>query len=144
MIAQPADMALLLLDTCALIWVTEGASIAAEAEEALRRAARPGGRVLLSPISAWEIGLLVARGRLAMAMEPEEMFAAALAAPGVALAPMPPALLIRSSFLPGEPPRDPADRIIVATARAEGAMVMTRDRAILAYAEAGHVTAVAC
>ena len=45
---------------------------------------------------------------------------------------------------PGAPPNDPADRIIVATARAEGATVMTRDRALLAHAEAGHVTAVAC
>lgn len=131
----------ILLDTCAVIWVTQGAPLSAAATEALSRADAP---LRLSPISAWEIGLLVARGRIAMAMEPAAMFEAALAAAGVALAPMTPEILIRSSFLPGDPPRDPADRILVATARAAGLTVMTRDRAILAYAEAGHVSALAC
>jgi PIN domain nuclease of toxin-antitoxin system len=62
----------------------------------------------------------------------------------VVLCGLDPETLIESSFLPGEPPRDPADRIVLATARAHALPVMTRDRAILAYAEAGHVGAIPC
>jgi PIN domain nuclease of toxin-antitoxin system len=57
---------------------------------------------------------------------------------------MPPELLIASSYLPGDPPRDPADRIIVATARDLGATLITRDRALLGYGEQGHVSVVEC
>ncbi len=52
--------------------------------------------------------------------------------------------LIAASFLPGKPPRDPADRIIAATARDYGATLITRDRALLDYGKDGHVKVVAC
>jgi PIN domain nuclease of toxin-antitoxin system len=52
--------------------------------------------------------------------------------------------LIASSFLPGRPPRDPADRIIAATARDYGCTLMTRDRALLDYGEQGHIRVLAC
>jgi PIN domain nuclease of toxin-antitoxin system len=55
-----------------------------------------------------------------------------------------PEVLISSSYLPGSPPRDPADRIIAATARVQGYRLVTRDRLLLDYAEAGHVEALAC
>ena len=57
---------------------------------------------------------------------------------------MSPDLLIASSFLPGEPPREPADRIMLATARDMGAALVTRDRALLDYGGQGHVKVVAC
>ena len=60
------------------------------------------------------------------------------------LAEMSPDILIASSFLPGKPPRDPADRILLATARDLGATLVTRDRAILAYGESGQVSTLAC
>ncbi len=53
-------------------------------------------------------------------------------------------ILIRSAFLPGEPPADPADRMIIATARENGHTIVTRDRQILAYAEEGLVAAQRC
>jgi PIN domain nuclease of toxin-antitoxin system len=62
----------------------------------------------------------------------------------MALAPLPPSTLIASSFLPDTPPNDPADRIIIATARAEGFRVMTRDHLILGYGASGHVATIAC
>jgi PIN domain nuclease of toxin-antitoxin system len=64
--------------------------------------------------------------------------------PNVHLAALSPEILIASSFLPGEPPSDPADRILLATARDLGAMLVTRDRAILAYGESGQVSTLAC
>ena len=92
----------------------------------------------------WEVGLLVARGRLALSMPPKAWFDAFLAQPGAELAPMPVDTLIESSFLPGAPPRDPADRIVLATARATGMKILTRDRAMLNYAGQGHAWAVEC
>jgi PIN domain nuclease of toxin-antitoxin system len=98
----------------------------------------------VSPITAWEIGLLAARGRISLAISPEKWFRRFLEAPGVRLADMPPDVLIASSFLPGAPPNDPADRIIAATAREFDYRVVTRDRQLLAYAEAGYCRALVC
>jgi PIN domain nuclease of toxin-antitoxin system len=67
-----------------------------------------------------------------------------LSIPGVKLADLSPDILIASSFLPGEPPRDPADRIILATARDLGATLITRDRLLLKYGEDGQVSTIAC
>jgi PIN domain nuclease of toxin-antitoxin system len=134
----------LLLDTCATLWIAAGDPIAPAAQQALRDAQRAGAPLQVSAITAWEIGLLAARGRIALTMTPQAFFAAVLATPGVALAALTPGVLIDSSHLPGAPPRDPADRMVIATARAHGLAVVTRDHAILGYAEAGHVRAVAC
>ncbi|HEX2727933.1 MAG TPA: PIN domain-containing protein, partial [Beijerinckiaceae bacterium] len=87
---------------------------------------------------------LVSKGWVTLSMTPEIWFEAMLALPGMKLAPMPPRTLIASAFLPGVPPNDPADRIILATARAENLVVVTRDRKLLSYADAGHVRALEC
>ena len=134
----------LLLDTCAAIWLAEDEPIAAPAAEALDEAARRGVEVLVSPMTAWELGMLVARRKLTIAMAPDAWFGQLLRVPGMALTPLAPETLIASSFLPGNPPRDPVDRILVATARAGGYRLVTRDRTLLAYAEQGHLTAIAC
>jgi PIN domain nuclease of toxin-antitoxin system len=137
-------MAALLLDTCALIWLGTDEPVAGGAVAAMNDAFSEGETVWISPISAWEIGTLAARGRLALSTSPQTWFRKALAHAGLALCPLEADVLIDSSFLPGTPPRDPADRIVIATARALELRVITRDRAILAYAEAGHVAAIAC
>ena len=134
----------LLWDTCAVIWIYEGAPLAPAALDAMARAHRDGIPSYVSPITAWEVGMLAARGRLQLLIKPERWFANLFDAQGVRLAEMPPDLLIASSYLPGKPPRDPTDRIIAATARELGAMLVTRDRALLEYGEAGHVAAMAC
>jgi PIN domain nuclease of toxin-antitoxin system len=64
--------------------------------------------------------------------------------PNVHLAELSPDILIASSFLPGKPPRDPADRILLATARDHGATLITRDRALLQYGAEGQVSTIAC
>lgn len=137
-------MTALLLDTCATIWISQDEPVAAEALDAVDKAARDGTPIYVSPMTAWEIGLLNARGRLAMAMSPEDWFASLMQVPGMALAELTPKILIASSFLPGDPPRDPADRIIAATARALRLQLVTRDRLLLDYANQGHIQALAC
>ena len=114
------------------------------ATQARLREALGYDRVMISPITAWEIGLLVERGRLRLSTDAAVWFRTLLRFPGCVLADLPPEVLIASTRLPGNPPRDPADRIIAATAREYGYRVITRDRQILDYAEAGHLQAVAC
>jgi PIN domain nuclease of toxin-antitoxin system len=66
------------------------------------------------------------------------------ALPGMRLAPMPPEVLIDSAFLPGTPPRDPADRILAATARAASHILVTRDSELIPYAQQGHLRVLVC
>jgi PIN domain nuclease of toxin-antitoxin system len=134
----------LLLDTHAAIWITEDQPLASVAVEAINAAYRAGSAVFVSAITAWEVGLLVSRNRLSLVARPERWFQRLLAIPGVRLAELSPDVLIASSFLPGEPPRDPADRIILATARDLGATLITRDRLLLKYGEDGQVSTIPC
>jgi PIN domain nuclease of toxin-antitoxin system len=134
----------LLLDTCAMIWIAEGETIAEAAIAALDAAHAARVATYVSPISAWELGMLVARGHLKLLITPQRWFVRLFDVPNVRLAEMPPDLLMASSFLPGDPPRDPADRIIAATAREHGATLMTRDRALLDYGAQGHISVLKC
>lgn len=134
----------LLLDTCALVWIASGRRLAAPTAAALERAGESEVPPFVSPMTAWEIGMLVARGRLPLTLSPAAWLARTLAATGFRLVEQTPEILIDSSFMPGSPPRDPMDRIIIATAREHGLCLVTRDRAILAYASTGHVSALAC
>ncbi|MCP9630701.1 type II toxin-antitoxin system VapC family toxin [Rhodopseudomonas palustris] len=134
----------LLLDTCAAIWIGEDQPIAPEAAAMMNRAVAAAEPVYVSLITGWEIGLLVSRGRLNLLASPHRWFERLMQAPGLQLAGLTPDILIASSFLPGVPPRDPADRIFAATAREYGYRLITRDRSLLAYAREGHIQALAC
>jgi len=134
----------LLLDTCAAIWISEGQALASDAVAAIERSHRSGEFIYVSPITAWEIGLLVSRGKLTSPMSPQRWFERLLQAPGLRLADMSPDVLIASSFLPGAPPRDPADRILAATAREYRYRLTTRDSPLLTYARQGHLQGLAC
>jgi PIN domain nuclease of toxin-antitoxin system len=98
----------------------------------------------LSPISAWEIGILCGLGRLKLSIAADVYVQQAFAAPGVRVADLSPEIAVRSSSLPGKPPNDPADRILITTALLLGAPLVTRDRRIIAYAAAGHVAVLEC
>jgi PIN domain nuclease of toxin-antitoxin system len=134
----------LLWDTCAAIWIYEKARLSRDAMEAMSTAHRESVPSFVSAITAWEVGMLTSHGRLQLLIRPERWFANLFEVPGVRLAELSPDLLIASSYLPGKPPKDPTDRIIAATARELGATLMTRDRALLAYGEQGHVAVLEC
>lgn len=137
-------MTRLLLDTCAAIWVLEGEALSQLATTAIDDSFADDRPVLVSPITAWERGLMVATGRVASTITPQRWFQRLLDESGFFLADMSPEVLIDSSFLPGSIHGDPADRIIIATARAYDLTIVTRDRLILDYAALGHVRALAC
>ena len=134
----------LLLDTHAAIWFFENMPVARTATEAIDAASSAGTPLLVSPITAFEVGQLASRNRIDLSATPDRWFRGLMATPGVQLAELSPAILIASSFLPGTPPRDPMDRILIATARELAATLVTRDRAILAYGETGNVSVVGC
>jgi PIN domain nuclease of toxin-antitoxin system len=96
----------LLLDTCALIFLAEEVSIAKTARDAVAEAAANEQPIYVSQISGWEIGLLVSNGRLRLPLPPEAWFERVLAAPNVHLSDLPLQVLIASSFLPGNPPKE--------------------------------------
>ena len=108
------------------------------------RAASIAGDILVSPVSAWEIGLLSAKRGIPFHPDPKRWFQLFLAYPGVRLTPLTPDIAIESGYLPLPLHADPADRLLIATARAVQVPIVTRDRRILDYAEAGYVAAIPC
>lgn len=133
----------LLLDTCALIWLVNGDLDDSPLRPRLADAARGAG-LLVSTTSAWEIGLLGRAGRVDFRPDPKTWFSRALAHPGIHLAAITPEIAIDSSHLPGALHGDPADSLLIATARHLGAPIVTRDHRMLAYADAGFVDALRC
>ena len=121
----------------------ENMPLARAATEAIN-AAPLDSTPLRSTITAWEVGQLASRGRIDLSATPERWFRGLLATPGIQLAELSPDIFIASSFLPGTPPRNPADRILIATARELAATLVTRDRAIIAYGEQGNVSVTVC
>lgn len=130
------------LDTHVWVWWMAKAPLSTAAIEAIDAAAARGD-VLVPAISVWEVAMLVQRGRLILTSPIRDWCAWALAQPGFSLAPMTPHLAIDSVGLPGVLHQDPADRLIVATARCAEATLVTRDRKLLSYAAEGHVLALA-
>ena len=90
--------------------------------------------IAVSAISCWEAAKLVERGRLILPCSITGWLQQALSYPGVRLIELSPRICVESTQLPGDFHRDPADQIIVATARVLDAPLMTIDAKILAYA----------
>jgi PIN domain nuclease of toxin-antitoxin system len=138
----------ILLDACALIWLQNAQRTNLASYEDIELAG-DAGRIFVSPISAWEIGFLSKprSGRppsLTFLPTPADWLNKALANPGIVLAPFTSEIALAAHFLPEPFHNDPADRLIVATARRLNVPVVTRDRKILDYADAGHCAAIAC
>ena len=136
-------MPAVLLDTCAIIFIAEDQPIDPSARREVM-AATAGDGVLVSPVSAWEIGLLATPRGFVFLPDPRAWFNSFLANAGVQLAPLTPDIAIESSFLGPPLHSDPADRLLIATARALAVPIVTRDHRILAYAKAGLVGAIPC
>jgi PIN domain nuclease of toxin-antitoxin system len=130
-----------LLDTHVLVWHLEGSKkIGKRAQKAVEEAAESDA-ALVSAITPWEIGLLVSKGRLKLGTDVMDWLRDALALPGLHIAPLEPEIAVASNRLPFDIHADPADRILVATARHLGAMFITADEALLNIAKNGHLKA---
>jgi PIN domain nuclease of toxin-antitoxin system len=131
---------LLVLDTHVWIWIMEGVKTALSAATIrLIEKSAADSALAISAISVWEVAMLEKKGRITLSRSVDEWTRAALTAPGIRLVDLSPEIAIESTRLPGEPHGDPADRIIIATARVLGATLITRDEQIMSYASGGHV-----
>jgi PIN domain nuclease of toxin-antitoxin system len=132
----------LVLDTHIWVWLMEGmADLKPELRSRIESCAREG-ELLVSAISIWEVGMLEAKGWITFEQECMDWVRDALSAPGIRLAPLEPSVAVASTRLPGGFHGDPADRIIVATARAYACPLVTADQAIAEYAKSGFIKVV--
>lgn len=126
---------MIVLDTHALLWwgngdpqLSQGALKAIEQE-----LQADDGEILISAISAWEIALLVEKGRLTLSMATDDWLDTVEEIEGVRFVAVDAATAVESTRLPGEFHKDPADRMIVALARHFNAELVTADEKITAY-----------
>jgi PIN domain nuclease of toxin-antitoxin system len=89
--------------------------------------------LLLSAITPWEFCKLLEKGKLAISCNPEEWLERALDMPRLRIVPLSPKIAYQSTILPDSFHTDPADQIIVATAREEAATIITKDKQIHNY-----------
>lgn len=125
---------MIVLDTHALVWwVTGDPTLSKKAKAAIEREL-DGGEILVSSISAWEIAMLVEREKLVLSMDVGSWLAAVADIEAVHFVPVDPEIAVKSVELPGEFHKDPADRMIVATARKFSVALVTKDEKIRGYA----------
>lgn len=124
---------MIVLDTHVLVWwIARDPHLSRKAANAIRKELQDG-RLCIPAISVWEIGMLVAKGRLALGMDLDEWIDAVQAIAGVVVLPLTAKVALESTRLPDAFHGDPADRIIVALARVENLPLVTADQRILAY-----------
>jgi PIN domain nuclease of toxin-antitoxin system len=126
----------LLLDTHIALWLDSG-------DERLRPPTRRlidecwqrGGTILLSAITAWEIALLVDTGRIDLDVPVDAWLARFLGRPGIEAVPLDHIAAARAYKLHHLDHRDPADRLLIATAVGRKAMLVTYDERITGFAQ---------
>ncbi len=131
----------LLLDTHIWLWFAlPDQRLAAPAREAIEQAIT-AGNLRVSVMSIWEISMLEAASRIHLGIPVNEWMEIALALPGLTCLPLETPLILDAHRLPGDFHKDPADRLLVATARHFNLTFVTEDRKILDYAQQGYVQA---
>ncbi|GHT91305.1 twitching motility protein PilT [Betaproteobacteria bacterium] len=125
---------MIVLDTHALIWWATGdvTRLTPPALQALEHETG-GGTIMVSSISAWELAMLVAKGRLTLQMDVSRWLSLVNQIEAVSFIPVDNEIAVSSTTLPDAFHKDPADRIIVATARKYAAPLVTADEKIRAY-----------
>jgi len=123
-----------LMDTHVWIWLINGDKRMGRGPLVRRLRGSSSSSFGVSVLSVWEVGMLEAKGRISLPYSCLEWIQKALKAPGIVLAPLTPEIAVESTRLSGSFPGDPADRILIATAQRNQAILVTMDKNILAYA----------
>lgn len=123
---------MILLDTHVWIWwVHDEPDLTAGCRTLLQE--HEGDGLGISAISCWEVAKLVQRNRLVLPVPLEQWMDQALGYPGIQVLDLSPRVAVESVQLPGEFHQDPADQLIVATARLHNVPLVTADKLILKY-----------
>ena len=133
---------MILLDTHPLVWFYLGDKKLGAQTRTLIASAIDQREALVSPISFWEIGMLVSKGRLELGRSAREWAHLVLASGQVRIAEISALTALTAGELPKVIHGDPADRLVIATAVALDCPLITADRKILDYAAAGHLQAI--
>ena len=124
----------IVLDTHVWVWwLSDPDRLSRRVVAAIEREVAAGDPVRVSAISVWEVAMLVQRERLRLAVSLERWLDLARAMPELDLVPVTPEIARAAVALPGDLHEDPADRMIVATARELGATLLTKDARLLDY-----------
>jgi PIN domain nuclease of toxin-antitoxin system len=119
--------AVIVLDTHVLLWLLlEPQRLSSAAAAAIRKSVRTGGLAIAS-ITLWELAMMIALGRITPRGTPEAWVTEVVERSGVVVKDVTPAVATLATQFPHDFPADPADRLIAATARAEGMSLVTRD-----------------
>jgi len=130
----------LLLDTHCWLWMELGLTKRLGRAALSRiRSAELRGELRVSVISIWELGMLEKNRRIALPMNVRLWVDQLLKNPVWSLVALTPEIALESVQLPGSLHGDPADRIIVATARVLNATLLTKDQRLIEYSEQRHV-----
>lgn len=133
---------MLLLDTHIWLWFSLGdMQLSKQISRHINRAMQEN-KVCISAISLWELAMLESKGRITLAIPCLEWIKKNLREMRIHLLPLTPEITVESCHLPANFHADPADRIIVATARIENLALISKDIAILEYSKQGHVVTV--
>ena len=137
------EHSLFVLDTHIWIWFMDKADVLSQTIVDRINEAAQQRRIMIAAISFWEVCLLVQKNRIDFSKDVLAWLNDALLYPGLITCPLTPAIAAESCCLPDTFHGDPADRLIVATARIEKAILLTRDKDILNYGSLGHVKVLA-
>lgn len=128
---QTSKSSKILLDTHVWIWASNNDPKLSSSFKQLIHECHESSLLFLSPISFWEIGMLVKKGRITLNVDCLKWVR--LAAKGLRVLPITARVALHSSELPGELHGDPADRLLVATARMRNIALATADEKLLEY-----------
>jgi PIN domain nuclease of toxin-antitoxin system len=131
----------LLLDTHTWLWFVERNPHIKPKTKKLIDDAADASALFLSHISTWELAMLVAYGKVKLTAPCLEWIEQSVKQMNIQLLPLATNIAVESCHLPDHFHGDPADRMIVATARIHDLLLLTKDQKILAYAEKNRVNA---
>lgn len=123
----------ILLDTHIWIWLAQGNSIIAPLARKAFDRARENENLFISPISVWEISMLVEKKKIILEMDIMDWLKQWIELPGIQIVELSCQVAMLSNRLPGLIHGDPADRILIASAFEEKAVLVTADEKILAF-----------
>lgn len=134
----------LLLDTHVFLWLMNGDdSLSIDIQDIIQKTCT-SNFLFLSSISVWEIAMLQKKNRISLTQPVHQWFDKVESFPFLKISPLSVSIAIESCFLPGDFHGDPADRMIVATARILNIPLLTRDHKIIAYAQEANLKVIPC